>query len=149
MAKSKARFQIFFVFLVVMSLHFLIQTRLFEYLCFCPPLVFARNTSFLVNALSFLPIVFLLKNIFIYPCNHITSSPIRWKLLEKATLSEKEWALLQSVKKLPKSHCSSLTDSMLITPENTLKKKGTWQKRVSKPTSGTFLFKDCFTSSCS
>lgn len=70
--------------------------------------LFARNTMFLVNAVYFFPIVFLLNNIILCPCNHMTSSPIKWKLLDEATGLEKEWTLLQCVKKLLKKKKKAL-----------------------------------------
>lgn len=59
------------------------------------------------------------------------------------------FSVSKSSLKKKKKHCISITDSMLMIQENTLKEKCNQLKRRSKPTSGTLSFNDCFTSSCS
>lgn len=157
MAKSEAWFQIFFVFLVVLNPHFLIWVKLFKHFStFVVDYLFSLLEILCFCLMQYLfSYSFLAKSIRAYPCKHMTTSPIKQKLLEKAIVLKKELTLVQSVKSsqdytADPSETLCWWDERIPWSRSALSWKGeSYQSHTSPiPINGTFPLNDCSMTSC-
>lgn len=147
MAKSEAWFQLFFVFLVILNLHFLIFQLSDHFITFVIDHLFSVLEILCSSLMQyFFPIVFLLKNTVIYSCNHMTIFPVKQKNIRESNFIEERINSSWVCKKFPRQHCRLHRPCVGEMREH-LEVEATQLKRGNKPIKGNFPLNGHFSSS--